>query len=121
LTSKISSRSGSIVARTSRMCRVRTAWQCARSSSRLSKVRVTMRFSAPAPAAGHSASVRVKGDYLYQARLITQDHSAAIATRVPGQEQTMRAKNKIPYYFAVLEHLLGLRLAPEARATEDPG
>jgi hypothetical protein len=71
----------------------------------------------------HSANIPREhwGDYLYQARSITQDHSAAIATRVPGQEQTMRAKNKIPYYFAVLEHLLGLRLAPEARATEDPG
>jgi len=47
-------------------------------------------------------------DLLYQARAITQEHSAQITT--PAEGIVGRGtKNKVPYFLAVLESLLGLR------------
>ena len=52
-------------------------------------------------------------DNLYRARTITQEHSANI-TKKRGDEDGRRVsfKNKTPYFFAVLESLLGLREEP---------
>ena len=51
------------------------------------------------------------GDLLYQARAPTKEHSAQI-TKKPGDPGTSRtAKIRMPYYFAVLEDLVGLRNA----------
>jgi hypothetical protein len=52
------------------------------------------------------------GDYLYQARSITQEHSAQIKTKAQGSG--FGPKPKMAYYFAVLEDLLGLK--PDAIA-----
>jgi hypothetical protein len=48
------------------------------------------------------------GDTLYQARAITQEHTAQIRTLAADGGQSIRRKNKMPYFLAVLEDLLGL-------------
>lgn len=51
------------------------------------------------------------GDYLYQARGLTQEHTAQIRKLATG-ESPVRRKNKMPYFFATLEQLVGLRPEP---------
>jgi Bacteriophage replication protein O len=48
------------------------------------------------------------GDVLYQARAITQEHTAQIRTLAADGGTSIRRKNKMPYFLAVLEDLLGL-------------
>lgn len=50
-------------------------------------------------------------DYLYQARGLTQEHTAQIRKQATG-ETSIRRKNKMPYFLATLEQLVGLRPAP---------
>ncbi len=50
-------------------------------------------------------------DYLYQARGLTQEHTAQIRKLATG-ESPVRRKNKMPYFFATLEQLVGLRPEP---------
>jgi hypothetical protein len=50
--------------------------------------------------------------YLYEARSITQERSASITKQRDRRQATFALKNKAPYYFAVLEGLLGLREEP---------
>lgn len=47
-------------------------------------------------------------DYLYQARGVTQEHTAQIRKQATG-ETSIRRKNKMPYFLATLEQLVGLR------------
>lgn len=49
------------------------------------------------------------GDYLYQARAITRERTAVITKQANGKENAFSAKNKVPYFFAVLEELTGLK------------
>ena len=46
------------------------------------------------------------GDTLYQARAITQEHTAQIRTLAADGGTSIRRKNKMPYFLAVLEDLL---------------
>ena len=55
-------------------------------------------------------------DYLYQARAVTQEHTAQI-TKQGGDGRSLRRKNKMPYFFEVLEDLLGLRREPPPEST----
>jgi hypothetical protein len=48
------------------------------------------------------------GDVLYQARSITQERTAQIRTLAADGESSIRRKNKMPYFLAVLADLLGL-------------
>jgi hypothetical protein len=50
-------------------------------------------------------------DYLYQARGLTQEHTAQIRKLATG-EPPVRRKNKMPYFLATLEQLVGLRPEP---------
>lgn len=50
-------------------------------------------------------------DYLYQARGLTQEHTAQIRKLATG-DTPVRRKNKMPYFLATLEQLVGLRPAP---------
>ena len=52
-------------------------------------------------------------DLLYQARGLTQEHTAQIRKTASGGEEQIRRKNKMPYFLATLEQLVGLR--PRAR------
>jgi hypothetical protein len=56
------------------------------------------------------------GDALYQARAITQEHTAQIRTLATNGGQQLRRKNKMPYFLAVLEDLLGLADEPPRSA-----
>jgi hypothetical protein len=49
------------------------------------------------------------GDFLYQARSRTQEASAQIAKQGGERGAGLRRKNKMPYFFGVLEQLVGLR------------
>jgi len=51
-------------------------------------------------------------DLLYQARAITKEHSGQITKKpaIPGRSGA--AKNRMPYFLAVLEDLAGLRKDP---------
>jgi DNA-binding transcriptional ArsR family regulator len=51
-------------------------------------------------------------DLLYQARGLTQEHTAQIRKLAGDGGSGMRRKNKMPYFLATLEQLVGLR--PEA-------
>jgi hypothetical protein len=58
-------------------------------------------------------------DLLYEANAITKERTQQI-TKPPGESATgFAAKNRAPYYFAVLEDLCGLRehAVPEAMST----
>ncbi len=46
---------------------------------------------------------------LYEARLVTKEHTASIRTMAEGGNGRFPAKNKMAYYFAVVEDRLGLR------------
>jgi DNA-binding PadR family transcriptional regulator len=48
-------------------------------------------------------------DRLYQARGLTQEHTAQIRRRASDGHSGIRQKNKMPYFFGVLEQLVGLR------------
>lgn len=63
------------------------------------------------------------GDHLYQARATAQEHTGQIRKEATGGSSGLRRKNKMPYFLAVLEQLVGLRLAPAAPSsrTEHPG
>jgi hypothetical protein len=61
------------------------------------------------------------GDYLYQARTITKEYTGSIRTTVGEGSPGLSRKNKTPYFFACLEHLLGLRAGEAPRpAIEHP-
>ena len=49
------------------------------------------------------------GDMLYQARGLTQEHTAQIRKTATGGDEQIRRKNKMPYFLATLEQLVGLR------------
>ena len=51
-------------------------------------------------------------DLLYQARGLTQEHTAQIRKLAGDGGDGIRRKNKMPYFFATLEQLVGLRPAP---------
>jgi hypothetical protein len=57
-------------------------------------------------------------DLLYQARGLTQEHTAQIRKTASADSNQIRRKNKMPYFLATLEQLVGLRPAPE-RAPRD--
>lgn len=58
------------------------------------------------------------GDLLYQARGLTQEHTAQIRKTVSGKSDQLRRKNKMPYFLATLEQLVGLRPSTIAAARE---
>ncbi len=62
------------------------------------------------------------GGYLYEARAVTQERTAQITKPAATGASGMRRKNKMPYYFRVLEQLVGLRPTPsvQPRATDHP-
>jgi len=51
-------------------------------------------------------------DLLYQARGATQEHTAQIRKIAADGESSIRRKNKMPYFLATLEQLVGLRPEP---------
>src|SRR5215212_6612239 len=51
------------------------------------------------------------GDLLYQARGLTQEHTAQIRKTANADSTQIRRKNKMPYFLATLEQLVGLRPA----------
>jgi hypothetical protein len=59
------------------------------------------------------------GDTLYQARAITQEHTAQIRTLAADGGTSIRRKNKMPYFLAVLEDQLGLAGARPTAACPD--
>jgi hypothetical protein len=54
-------------------------------------------------------------DLLYQARGLTQEHTASIRKLATSNGDQLRRKNKMPYFLATLEQLAGLR--PDASTT----
>ena len=62
----------------------------------------------------HSTIPERWGDHLYQARARTQEASAQIRKQAAGGDSGLRRKNKMPYFLATLEQLVGLRPAPGA-------
>jgi hypothetical protein len=54
-------------------------------------------------------------DVLYQARGLTQEHTASIRKLATTKGDQLRRKNKMPYFLATLEQLVGLR--PDASPT----
>ena len=55
-------------------------------------------------------------DLLYQARGRTQEHTAQIRKLATAGGEQLRRKNKMPYFLATLEQLVGLRPAPQRTA-----
>lgn len=53
-------------------------------------------------------------DLLYQARGLTQEHTAQIRKLASGDRDQIRRKNKMPYFLATLEQLVGLRPEPSS-------
>jgi DNA-binding PadR family transcriptional regulator len=51
-------------------------------------------------------------DLLYQARGLTQEHTAQIRKTANADSTQIRRKNKMPYFLATLEQLVGLRPEP---------
>jgi len=60
-------------------------------------------------------------DLLYQARGLTQEHTAQIRKTANADSTQIRRKNKMPYFLATLEQLVGLRPAvgDDAHAPEN--
>src|SRR5215213_4539142 len=56
-------------------------------------------------------------DLLYQARGLTQEHTAQIRKTASADSTQIRRKNKMPYFLATLEQLVGLRPEP-ARSSQ---
>jgi len=59
------------------------------------------------------------GDLMYQARGVTQEHTEQIRKTATNGEG-MRRKNKMPYFLATLEQLVGLRPAGERSSQDIP-
>jgi hypothetical protein len=55
-------------------------------------------------------------DLLYQARGLTQEHTAQIRKLAADGGDSIRRKNKMPYFLATVEQLAGLRPAPAGSA-----
>ncbi len=49
------------------------------------------------------------GDYLHEAKSILREHQASVTTKAEKQTNAYQPKNLTPYYFAVLEDLLGVK------------
>ena len=60
------------------------------------------------------------GDALYQARDLTQEHTAQIRKLAGNNGSGLRRKNKMPYFLATLEQLVGLRPEPPRDAAGSP-
>ena len=60
------------------------------------------------------------GDLMYQARGLTQEHTAQIRKLASGKTPG-RHKNKMPYFLATLEQLVGLRPTTSASVPESEG
>ena len=58
------------------------------------------------------------GDLLYQARGLTQEHTAQIRKAAADGGGGPRRRNKMPYFLATLEQLVGLRPEPIRAARE---
>lgn len=59
-------------------------------------------------------------DLLYQARGLTQERTPQIRKRAGSGEDQFRQKNKMPYFLAVLEQLVGLRPDGERSSQDIP-
>jgi hypothetical protein len=57
------------------------------------------------------------GDYLYQAHGLTQEHTASIRKLSTTKGDQLRRKNKMPYFLATLEDLVGVRPAPSTASS----
>lgn len=55
-------------------------------------------------------------DLLYQARALVREHTAQIRKQPANPGRGFAAKNRMPYYLAVLEDLAGLRPGPSDRS-----
>jgi hypothetical protein len=55
------------------------------------------------------------GDLLYQARGLTQEHTAQIRKTASADSTQIRRKNKMPYFLATLEQIVGLRPEPATK------
>jgi hypothetical protein len=60
------------------------------------------------------------GDALYQARGLTQEHTAQIRKLAGDGGSGIRRKNKMPYFLATLEQLVGLRPEPPRDVAGSP-
>ncbi len=60
------------------------------------------------------------GDYLHEAKSILREHQAQVTTKADKQTNAYQPKNLTPYYFAVLEDLLGMRPAHAAPRPAQP-
>jgi DNA-binding PadR family transcriptional regulator len=58
-------------------------------------------------------------DLLYQARGLTQEHTASIRKLATTNGDHLRRKNKMPYFLATLEQLAGLRPGPSPRTRKE--
>jgi hypothetical protein len=58
-------------------------------------------------------------NHMYSARAITQERSAAIRTPAAGTRVGGGRKNKMAYFFAVLENRAGMRESPHRPVSED--
>ena len=88
-------------------------------SSRTSPASWATRRRSPRPSPARSTSSRAAGvpperwsDLLYQARGLTQEHTAQIRKLAGDGGSSIRRKNKMPYFLATLEQLVGLRPEP---------
>jgi len=70
----------------------------------------------------HAASVPRErwGDYLYQARSITQQRSASITKWNDDKDRAFPVKKKMAYYFSVLDDLLKLKSNPATADVSQP-
>ena len=59
-------------------------------------------------------------DYLNQAKQITREHTRNITKTIDDPSRVVAANNKMPYFFAVLEDLVGLKEQPNQAATGTP-
>jgi hypothetical protein len=56
-------------------------------------------------------------DLLYQARGLTQEHTASIRKLATSNGDQLRRKNKMPYFLATLEDLVGVRPEPSTASS----
>ena len=57
------------------------------------------------------------GGYLHRAKSLLREHQAKVTTRAANQGNVLQPKNLTPYYFAILEDLVGLRGDPAPSAS----
>ncbi len=55
------------------------------------------------------------GDFLHQAKAILREHQTNVTKQAAKSTNILQPKNLTPYYFAVLEDLVGLKVEPEGR------